>query len=214
MRVAPSLVRALRDARGTLLFATGTSPSEPRQRSPFCTPIRGPFSTPIDRFSTVSKLTLGTATAAPLCAAAHGDRAFVPCEMDERAGIGGRAVLTLCECARAIGVVRDRGPGTAAMRDEYAGMCLLCVPHSRSRPYILHMTSAADEIKAWRNNLGWTQEQAAAALGVPVQTIRAWEIGRYLPRHRQMLTLALTHIASEQQKPGRKRRMVREERSS
>lgn len=64
---------------------------------------------------------------------------------------------------------------------------------------------AADEIKAWRHRLGWTQEQAAAALDVPVQTVRAWEIGRYLPRHRRVLTLALAQVTSEQQKPRRKR---------
>jgi DNA-binding transcriptional regulator YiaG len=65
---------------------------------------------------------------------------------------------------------------------------------------------AAEEIKAWRHRLGWTQEQAAAALGVPVQTVRAWEIGRYPPRHRRVLTLALAQVAAEQQKPRRKRR--------
>jgi DNA-binding transcriptional regulator YiaG len=62
------------------------------------------------------------------------------------------------------------------------------------------MTSAADEIKAWRHRLNWTQEQAAEALDVPVQTVRAWEIGRYLPRHRRVLTLALAQITSEQRK--------------
>ena len=67
------------------------------------------------------------------------------------------------------------------------------------------MTDAAEEIKAWRHSLDWTQEQAAAALDVPVQTVRAWEIGRYLPRHRRVLTLALAQITSEQQKPRRKR---------
>jgi DNA-binding XRE family transcriptional regulator len=52
------------------------------------------------------------------------------------------------------------------------------------------MTDVADEIKTWRRTLGWTQEQAAEALDVPVQTIRAWEINRYPPRHRRVLTLA------------------------
>lgn len=63
----------------------------------------------------------------------------------------------------------------------------------------------AGEIKAWRHSLGWTQEQAAQALDVPVQTVRAWEIGRYLPRHRRVLTLALAQVMSEQQRPRRKR---------
>ena len=67
------------------------------------------------------------------------------------------------------------------------------------------MTDAAEEIKAWRQSLDWTQEQAAAALDVPVQTIRAWEIGRYLPRHQRVLRLALAQLTSEQQKPRRKR---------
>ena len=35
-------------ARGALLFATGASLPERHQRGPFCTPIGGPFSTPID----------------------------------------------------------------------------------------------------------------------------------------------------------------------
>ena len=63
----------------------------------------------------------------------------------------------------------------------------------------------ADEIKAWRHRLGWTQEQAAAALDVPVQTVRAWVIGRYPPRHPRVLTLALAQVTSEQQKPRPKR---------
>ncbi len=46
-RAAVSLVRALRDARGSLLFATWTTPI-PRRRGPFCTPIQGPFCAPID----------------------------------------------------------------------------------------------------------------------------------------------------------------------
>ncbi len=47
-RAAPSLVRALRDARGPLLFATGTSLSQRRCGGPFCMPIRGPDCTPFD----------------------------------------------------------------------------------------------------------------------------------------------------------------------
>ena len=38
-RAAPSLVRALRDARGALLFATATKPDPTPQRGPFCMPI-------------------------------------------------------------------------------------------------------------------------------------------------------------------------------
>ena len=48
-RAAPSLVRALRDARGALLFATGTSLNQCRRRGPFCMPIRGPDRAPFDR---------------------------------------------------------------------------------------------------------------------------------------------------------------------
>ena len=47
-RAAPSLVRALRDARCTLLFATWTSPQRRSERGPFCTPIWGPFCVPTD----------------------------------------------------------------------------------------------------------------------------------------------------------------------
>ena len=70
--------------------------------------------------------------------------------------------------------------------------------------YILPM-DVAEEIKAWRRDLGWTQAQAAEALGVPVQTVRAWEINRYPPRHRRVLTLALAQITAEQQRVRRKR---------
>src|ERR1700730_11472384 len=41
-RAAPSLARALRDARGALLFATGTKPDPTPQRGPFCMPINRP----------------------------------------------------------------------------------------------------------------------------------------------------------------------------
>ena len=47
-RAAPSLVRALRVTRGSLLFATWTSPT-PVEGGPFCMPIGGPVSVPIDR---------------------------------------------------------------------------------------------------------------------------------------------------------------------
>jgi hypothetical protein len=40
-RAAPSLVRALRDARGALLFATGTKPDPTPQRDPFACRLTG-----------------------------------------------------------------------------------------------------------------------------------------------------------------------------
>ena len=52
-RAAPSLAKALRNARGSLLFATWTSSQRCRNRGPFCTPIRGPFCTPIDSAGSV-----------------------------------------------------------------------------------------------------------------------------------------------------------------
>jgi DNA-binding transcriptional regulator YiaG len=90
------------------------------------------------------------------------------------------------------------------MRHEYTAMCFLCVSH-RLGDAIFPAMDAAEEIKAWRKSLGWTQERGAEALGVPVQTIRAWEIGRYLPRHRRVLTLALAQITTEQQKHPKRR---------
>jgi hypothetical protein len=49
VRDAPSLVRALRVARGSLLFATRTTLFQRRLGGPFCTPIRGPDCLPIDK---------------------------------------------------------------------------------------------------------------------------------------------------------------------
>lgn len=37
----------------------------------------------------------------------------------------------------------------------------------------------ADELWRWRERLGWTQAQAAAALNTPLGTYRGWEQGRY-----------------------------------
>src|SRR5512134_493136 len=45
-RAAPSLVGALRATRGSLLFATWTT--RKAERGPFCMPIGGPVSVPID----------------------------------------------------------------------------------------------------------------------------------------------------------------------
>ena len=48
-RAAPSLLGALHVTRGSLLFATWTSPQPRSKRGPFCMPIRGPVPVPIDR---------------------------------------------------------------------------------------------------------------------------------------------------------------------
>jgi DNA-binding transcriptional regulator YiaG len=37
----------------------------------------------------------------------------------------------------------------------------------------------ADELKAWRTRMGWTQEQAAGALNTSVRTYQSWEQGRH-----------------------------------
>lgn len=39
----------------------------------------------------------------------------------------------------------------------------------------------ADELKAWRYARGWTQEDAAKYLDVPLKTYQNWEWGRRLP---------------------------------
>lgn len=45
------------------------------------------------------------------------------------------------------------------------------------------MSEFADQVKAWREALGWTQEKAAEYLDVPVATYRNWEWGRRAPSH-------------------------------
>lgn len=45
----------------------------------------------------------------------------------------------------------------------------------------------------------WTG-RTAEALSVPVQTVRTWNIGRFLPRHRRVLTLALAQLTAQQVK--------------
>lgn len=39
----------------------------------------------------------------------------------------------------------------------------------------------ADDIRAWRERLGLSQQQAADKLGIPAGTLRNWEQGRYKP---------------------------------
>lgn len=36
----------------------------------------------------------------------------------------------------------------------------------------------ADELRAWRERLGYREVQAAAVMGVPAQSYRNWEDGR------------------------------------
>jgi DNA-binding transcriptional regulator YiaG len=43
------------------------------------------------------------------------------------------------------------------------------------------MAVTADELKAWRARMGWTQAQAAQALNTPAGTYRGWEQGRFKP---------------------------------
>lgn len=44
------------------------------------------------------------------------------------------------------------------------------------------MPEFAEEIKTWRAKHGWTQEQAAAYLQVPLKTYQNWEWGRRAPQ--------------------------------
>lgn len=49
----------------------------------------------------------------------------------------------------------------------------------------------AHELKAWRESLGISRDQAAEMLGLPEATIRNYEQGRYKPPHPQVLRLAM-----------------------
>lgn len=48
------------------------------------------------------------------------------------------------------------------------------------------------DLLAWRNGRGWTQKQAADALGLPIKTFIAWEKGRR--SQSQLLPLAIAHL--------------------
>ena len=52
-----------------------------------------------------------------------------------------------------------------------------------------------DQIRAWRKALDFSQAEAARALDVPVQTLRAWEAGRYPVKHGRVLALACGALA-------------------
>ena len=48
----------------------------------------------------------------------------------------------------------------------------------------------AIDLRAWRAAHGWTQQRAAAELGVPYHTLRGWEGGR-APEHPALLRRAM-----------------------
>ncbi|MDP2719758.1 MAG: helix-turn-helix transcriptional regulator [Dehalococcoidia bacterium] len=43
-------------------------------------------------------------------------------------------------------------------------------------------TWTKEEVRAFRNHMGWTQQDMADKLGTRQQTISEWELGLYLPR--------------------------------
>lgn len=65
------------------------------------------------------------------------------------------------------------------------------------------MSAIADDLRAWRERLELSQEQAAALLGVPLATFRNYEQGRSQPQHAQTLRLAMGMVEHQ-----RRRRLV------
>jgi DNA-binding transcriptional regulator YiaG len=57
----------------------------------------------------------------------------------------------------------------------------------------METASLAADLRAWRDRLGLTQAQAAAMLGVPYGTLRAWETSR-APDHPDMVRHAMRAI--------------------
>ncbi len=51
------------------------------------------------------------------------------------------------------------------------------------------MATLSERINAFRGEKGWTQEQSARKMGIPVTTFAKWERGEMVPRGLYMLTL-------------------------
>jgi DNA-binding XRE family transcriptional regulator len=71
-----------------------------------------------------------------------------------------------------------------------------------------------DDLKAWRARVGYTQRQAAEALGVELRTLHNWELGRYSPSAGVALRLAMQGIEKQlaeqaAQEKKERRRVVR-----
>lgn len=60
----------------------------------------------------------------------------------------------------------------------------------------------AEEVKAWRERMGWSQEQLADALGVHAMTVSKWERGEQ--DHAPYLSLALAELERRAKKSKRK----------
>jgi Predicted transcriptional regulator len=54
----------------------------------------------------------------------------------------------------------------------------------------------AEELKQWRQRLGWTQRQAAEYLGAPLATYKNWEVGHRSPANwsaiRKLMKMAVS----------------------
>ena len=59
-----------------------------------------------------------------------------------------------------------------------------------------------EEIKARRTDLGLTQSELAAQLGVALDTVSRWESGTSVPESGAMLDLALKHLEMSRQITG------------
>lgn len=57
------------------------------------------------------------------------------------------------------------------------------------------------ELREWRVGLGWTQIEAAAALGVSVLTYRLWEWGKRSPDNPKMVGLACERLRAKRRRP-------------
>jgi transcriptional regulator with XRE-family HTH domain len=56
-------------------------------------------------------------------------------------------------------------------------------------------TVTPQQLRAWREARGWSQQRLADALGVPVNTVARWERAELPIRHGTILHLALRELA-------------------
>lgn len=56
----------------------------------------------------------------------------------------------------------------------------------------------AEELRAWRARLGCTQVEAAKKVGVPYETLAAWERGRQVPAHTEIIRRLLASLEREE----------------
>jgi len=64
------------------------------------------------------------------------------------------------------------------------------IPARPDIAYTVRMNDLADDLRAWRSALKWSQARAAEALGVPPRTYQGWE-GDRRPDHPSVVRLAM-----------------------